>query len=133
MNHTIICICGFQTLVVLNREGNVIKEVKVIDVDTISQVKEKILDALHLNKPYSSRPSANQVSLGKLLLNCSVKTRHCLPLFDIHQFGDSVSNNFQKGIFILKFQLTPLNVSHTTLIFDQRAFWSNTPAENNQL
>ncbi|XP_071784057.1 plexin-B-like isoform X2 [Asterias amurensis] len=51
------------TLVVLNREGNVIKEVKVLDVDTISQVKEKILDALHLNKPYSSRPSANQVSL----------------------------------------------------------------------
>ncbi|XP_071784052.1 plexin-A4-like isoform X2 [Asterias amurensis] len=51
------------TLVVLNREGNVIKEVKVLDVDTISQVKEKILDALHLNKPYSSRPNANQVSL----------------------------------------------------------------------
>ena len=37
----------------------------MLDVDTISQVKEKILDALHLNKPYSSRPSANQVSLGK--------------------------------------------------------------------
>ncbi|XP_033647406.1 plexin A3-like isoform X2 [Asterias rubens] len=51
------------TLVVLNREGHVIKEVKVLDVDTISQVKEKILDALHLNKPYSSRPNANQVSL----------------------------------------------------------------------
>ncbi|XP_033647915.1 plexin-B-like [Asterias rubens] len=51
------------TLVVLNKEGTIIKEVKVLDVDTISQVKEKILDALHLNKPYSSRPSANQVSL----------------------------------------------------------------------
>ncbi|XP_022111250.1 plexin-B-like isoform X2 [Acanthaster planci] len=64
------------TLVVLiDEEGEVIKEVKVLDVDTISQVKEKILDALHLNKPYSNRPSANQVSLewrhgrsGKLVL-----------------------------------------------------------------
>ncbi|XP_022105398.1 plexin-B-like isoform X2 [Acanthaster planci] len=64
------------TLVVLiDEEGEVIKEVKVLDVDTVSQVKEKILDALHLNKPYSNRPSANQVSLewrhgrsGKLVL-----------------------------------------------------------------
>ncbi len=46
-----------------DEEGKIIKEVKVLDVDTISQVKEKILDAIHLNKPYSSRPSANQVSL----------------------------------------------------------------------
>ncbi|XP_071784059.1 plexin-B-like [Asterias amurensis] len=56
----------FNTLtiiVLIDVKGTVIKEVKVQDVDTISQVKEKILDALHLNKPYSSRPSANQVSL----------------------------------------------------------------------
>ncbi|XP_038061899.1 plexin-B-like [Patiria miniata] len=64
------------TLVVLiNEEGDIIKEVKVLDVDTISQVKEKILDAIHGNHPYSERPSANQVSLewrhgrsGKLVL-----------------------------------------------------------------
>ena len=65
----------FQTLVVLiDEEGTVIKEVKVLDVDTISQAKEKILDAIHRNKPYSSRPSANQVSLGTstnlLFCNC---------------------------------------------------------------
>ncbi len=48
----------------IDEEGNVIKEVKVLDVDTISQVKEKILDAIYCNKPYSSRPSVNQVSLG---------------------------------------------------------------------
>ncbi|XP_071784063.1 plexin-B-like [Asterias amurensis] len=56
----------FNTLnvvVLFDEEGKVIKEVKVLDVDTISQVKEKILDALHRNKPYSSRPSPNQVSL----------------------------------------------------------------------
>ncbi|XP_022105400.1 plexin-B-like [Acanthaster planci] len=64
------------TLVVLMDErGKTTREVKVLDVDTISQVKEKILDAIHGNKPYSSRPSANQVSLewrqgrgGKLVL-----------------------------------------------------------------
>ncbi|XP_038061900.1 plexin-B-like [Patiria miniata] len=61
--------------VAIDEEGDVIKEVKVLDVDTISQVKEKILDAIHRNHPFSERPSASQVSLewrhgrsGKLVL-----------------------------------------------------------------
>ena len=55
-----------QTLIVAtDEEGTVTKEVKVLDVDTISQAKEKILDSIYNNKPYSSRPSANQVSLGR--------------------------------------------------------------------
>ncbi|XP_038061896.1 plexin-B-like [Patiria miniata] len=64
------------TLVVLiDEKMHVTKEVKVLDVDTISQVKEKILDVVYGNQPYSSRPSANEVSLewrqgksGKLIL-----------------------------------------------------------------
>ena len=49
----------------IDEEGTATKEVKVLDVDTISQAKEKILDAIYNNKPYSSRPSANEVNLGK--------------------------------------------------------------------
>ena len=41
------------------------KEVKVLDIDSISQVKGKILDAIHRNTPYSSRAQPWQVDLGK--------------------------------------------------------------------
>ena len=39
-------------------------QVKVLDCDTISQVKEKVLDSLYRNTPYSLRPSVHQVDLG---------------------------------------------------------------------
>lgn len=38
---------------------------KVLDCDTISQVKSKILDALFKNTPFSLRPSIHEVDLGK--------------------------------------------------------------------
>lgn len=38
---------------------------KVLDCDTISQVKSKILDALFKNTPFSLRPSIYEVDLGK--------------------------------------------------------------------
>ncbi|XP_022105359.1 plexin-B-like isoform X2 [Acanthaster planci] len=50
------------TVIVNDADGET-KEVKVLDLDTISQVKEKILDAIYRNQPYSSRPSAHQVDL----------------------------------------------------------------------
>lgn len=37
--------------------------VKVLDCDTITQVKEKILDAIYKNAPYSSRPTKESVDL----------------------------------------------------------------------
>lgn len=39
--------------------------VKVLDCDTVSQVKEKILDAIYKNAPFSSRPARDDVDLGK--------------------------------------------------------------------
>jgi len=36
---------------------------KVLDCDTISQAKDKALDALYTNKPYTKRPSAQDVKL----------------------------------------------------------------------
>jgi len=41
--------------------------VKVLDCDTVSQVKEKILDAIYKNAPFSSRPIKDDVDLGKKL------------------------------------------------------------------
>lgn len=39
--------------------------VKVLDCDTISQVKEKILDAIYKNAPFSSRPRKETIDLGR--------------------------------------------------------------------
>lgn len=39
-------------------------QVKVLNCDTVSQVKEKILDAIYKNVPYSHRPKASDMDLG---------------------------------------------------------------------
>lgn len=39
-------------------------EVKVLDCDTISQTKAKILDAIYKTSPYSQRPKKNELDLG---------------------------------------------------------------------
>ena len=39
--------------------------VRVMNTDTISQVKEKILDAFYKNLPFSQWPRAEDVDLGK--------------------------------------------------------------------
>ena len=39
--------------------------VKVLDCDSISQVKEKILDALYKNAPFSKRPDKDDNELGE--------------------------------------------------------------------
>lgn len=56
-----------QTIYVQDMEqfGQQSHPVKVLDCDTISQVKEKILDAIYKNAPFSSRPTKQNVDLGK--------------------------------------------------------------------
>ena len=38
---------------------------KVLDCDTITQAKEKALDAIYRNTPFSQRPSVHDLDLGK--------------------------------------------------------------------
>lgn len=38
---------------------------KVLNCDTITQVKEKLLDAVYKGVPYSQRPKAGDMDLGK--------------------------------------------------------------------
>jgi len=45
---------------------------KLLDCDTITQAKEKALDALFRNTPFSQRPSIHNVDLGKCSTNMSV-------------------------------------------------------------
>ena len=54
----------FQTIsaVGLDREAGPVT-VKVLDCDTISQVKEKILDAIYKTMPYSQRPQKEELDL----------------------------------------------------------------------
>ena len=42
--------------------------VKILNCDTITQVKEKILDAIFKNVPCSHRPKAADMDLGRRLL-----------------------------------------------------------------
>jgi len=41
---------------------------KVLDCDTITQAKEKALDAIYRNTPFSQRPSVHDLDLGKSLV-----------------------------------------------------------------
>ncbi|XP_048252946.1 plexin-A2-like isoform X3 [Haliotis rufescens] len=49
--------------------------VKVLDCDTISQIKEKILDAMYKNAPFSSRPAKEDLDLEWL---CHEKSRQLI-------------------------------------------------------
>lgn len=56
-----------QTLNCVNPENENAPEipVKVLNCDTITQVKEKLLDAVYKGVPYSPRPKAGDMDLGK--------------------------------------------------------------------
>lgn len=60
----------FQILNCVNPDNENSPEipVKVLNCDTITQVKEKILDAVYKNVPYSQRPRAVDMDLGKSFL-----------------------------------------------------------------
>ncbi len=55
-----------QTLTVLVKSGVEVQPcpVKVLDSDTITQVKDKILDQIYKGAPYSQRPAADSLDLG---------------------------------------------------------------------
>jgi plexin A len=57
----------YQTLHIVQDEVDDKIQCRVLDCDTISQVKSKILDALYKNTPFSLRPSIHEVDLGKTL------------------------------------------------------------------
>ena len=59
--------------------------VKVLDCDTISQVKEKALDTIYRATPYSQRPRKDDLDLGKISKVLIVYDQHnvCL-IYDIH-------------------------------------------------
>lgn len=60
-------IFSYQTLHCVNPEHENAAEVtvKCLNCDTITQVKEKLLDAVYKGSPYSQRPKASDMDLGK--------------------------------------------------------------------
>ncbi|XP_035377013.1 plexin-B2a [Electrophorus electricus] len=55
------CVLTLQVLV--HGEGPDVTPVKVLNCDTISQVKEKIIEQVYRNLPYSQRPTVDSVAL----------------------------------------------------------------------
>jgi plexin A len=52
---------------------------KCLDCDTVTQAKQKALDAIHLNTPFSLRPSIYDIDLGKAHL-CVYKVDDVAPM-----------------------------------------------------
>lgn len=63
-----------QTLDVILENGEEVS-CKVNDCDTISQVKEKILDAIYKNQAASHRPLPSDFSIGNELSFLSLKIK----------------------------------------------------------
>lgn len=63
---TVMVLCVFQVVNCIHPENEKSPEiqVKVLNCDTISQVKEKILDAIYKNVPHSHRLKASDMDLG---------------------------------------------------------------------
>lgn len=56
--------------------------VKVLDCDNITQVKEKILDAIYRNGLHSSRPNKDDIELGNDVISDSlISSLKCFSLF----------------------------------------------------
>lgn len=71
-NKTSLCFSS-QTLTVLVKSGVEVQPcpVKVLDTDTITQVKDKILDQIYKGAPFSQRPAADSLDLGTVLVDIS--------------------------------------------------------------
>lgn len=71
-----------QTLHCVNPENENASEVtvKCLNCDTITQVKEKLLDAVYKGSPYSQRPKASDMDLGKI---CSSL---CASISQLHYY-----------------------------------------------
>ncbi len=64
--NTLRCVSDPQTLHCINPENENAAEVtvKCLNCDTITQVKEKLLDAVFKGTPYSQRPKVGDMDLG---------------------------------------------------------------------
>ena len=62
--HILVFIAAVQTVRVTDPDGQQEHHVKVLDCDSITQVKEKILDAIYKNTPFSHRPVKEELDLG---------------------------------------------------------------------
>ena len=75
---------------------------KVLDCDTVTQAKEKALDAIYRNTPFSQRPSVHDLDLGKIFV---AHIHRSLTLCDCcltYTFVEAVESRCQ---FFLLFQL----------------------------
>lgn len=96
---------GLQTVHVVQDDVDEKIQCKVLDCDTISQVKLKILDALYKNTQFSLRPSIHDVDLGKTAISDFFKFRSSyqmkIPLLtEVHVTYISMIIFFYFHIFI---------------------------------
>ncbi|KAH8870741.1 Plexin-A4 [Schistosoma japonicum] len=64
--------------------------VKVLNCDTITQAKEKILDAIYKNKPYSKQIKSTQLQLKRLDESVPTQNPAYCSLLSLHEAGNEV-------------------------------------------
>ena len=66
------CIVIVQSVeAVIETESGEEVAIKLLDCDSITQAKEKILDALYKNTPVSKRPQLTDIDLGTCIVLCA--------------------------------------------------------------
>lgn len=98
------CVVFSQTLTVLVKSGVEVQPcpIKVLDIDTITQVKDKILDQIYKGAPFSQRPSADSLDLG----TAQSKTKNYIPFMLIKSSNTSVPLlfPFSGAVFVVHLQ-----------------------------
>lgn len=90
-----------QTLQVLvHGEGPDITPVKVLNCDTISQVKEKVIEQVYRNLPYSQRPKVDSVTLGEPTMDRQIQWYRvtCLDLTPINRISETIHQKVYTSI-----------------------------------
>ncbi len=91
---------------------------KVLDCDTITQVKEKILDQVYKGTSYSHRPHADSVDLGENVHTCLHSTHINCVLSMLYSFILSFFVSFQT-LYVFDFTCA----FHCSLGIPRMAVW----------
>lgn len=93
--------------------------IKLLDCDTITQAKEKILDAIYINQPYSTRPRVEEFELEAVVI------RHGQPPYRMPMADEDSDNEiFENGLYRLN-TIGHYKITENTSLKLNRAFNRN--------
>ena len=95
-------------------------EVSVVDVDTISQVKQKIIDEVYKDKAYSECPKPDDYDFGEKL---QFNFINCLFLFTVKIVTINISFLFTAALIVTAISITKLFLKTLKISFKRYNFY----------